>query len=138
MTDSRIEDRWAEVKFYFIVLELFSLRNKIHDVVNNIRYHAVNKEFDPEIVIECAQIALQSPTARPSRDEAIMLMKHYGVRVKEIKRRAKVHNRTIYSLLEKLENQDIHIYPKFSKTQNSHITQYVNAFYEIKGIGIEI
>lgn len=138
MQDTRIPKRWAEVQFYYIIIDILQLRNNILDVMQNIDYLSGLGKYNAEAVKEYAQEIIASPRTRPTKEEAILLCRTHDVPIKTIRQRFTIHLKTLYNLFNTYSEEQFTFYPRFSEKQNEQIQLYVDAVNKLKGVGINV
>lgn len=81
---SDIERRWLEVRFYYLILELYHVRNNFMDAMAVISVVRQISEKDTKRLQELAATMTSDPYYLPSDEEFIILASMNGIKQKDI------------------------------------------------------
>lgn len=129
-------DRWTEIQFYFICLDVISVRNNIMDLMDFIDNMTLFGRYEPERIKPLAQEILSSLRYRPSKEELCLICHKFKVPVAVIKQKTGIHNRTLYQLLDADEKDPRMFYPRFRQDQTDIIQTFVDTFNNFKKVGL--
>jgi len=131
-------ERWVEVQFYYICVDLLSINKDVLDLFDLIDSFAVIGRYDAEALKAVAQEALSTVRFRPSRDEFIAISLKFKVPPRSIKKRIKVHNRTLYSVVDQEKEDPRAFYARTDTETVEHMNRFVTIFNKLKKVGIEL
>lgn len=128
--------RWIEVQFYYICVDITGLNNNPMDLMDLIDNLTILGSYTPELIKTLAQELLCTVTSRPTKEEVCLLSYKYGILVKDIKTRTGIHNRTLYNMISEEEQNPRTFYPRFNSAQITQIEKFVNDFNKLKRVGL--
>ena len=134
--DSLALDRWTELQFYFICVDILKERNNIMDVMDLIDSLAIFGTYPPEPIKMLAQEVISSVRYRPSKEEFSAICHVFGASVKDIKHKGNISNRLYYRIIEDFKQNPIMFYPRMQKPKLELITKFVTQFNKLKKYGI--
>jgi hypothetical protein len=130
------EQRYIELQFYYICVDILNIRNNLMDVMDIIDAFAIFNTYQPEVLKTIAQEVVTSVRYRPSNEEFILLCHKNRVPIKHIKLRTKLANRTLYNLIE-ADNKDPRLfYPRLPPNKIEIITKFVTIFNNMRKVGL--
>ena len=129
------EKRWTEIKFYFIILDILNIRKNMLDVMDLIDNLAIFGQYSPEQLKPIAQEVISSIRFRPGKEEFITLASE-KMPVTAIKKRANLHNRIYYNIINKEKEDPRMYYPRLNDSKLEVIELFLKAFENIKEVGL--
>ena len=130
------EDRYYELMFFYILIDLLNIRKELNDVYDTIEFMNLWNEYEPELVKQVAQIMLTDPWVKPTREEFLVLTHKKKVPIKHIKKRTGLCNKKIYSVLNAEKDDPRAFYKRLSNNQIAIIKPFVDRFNKFKGVGL--
>lgn len=130
------EDRWDEIRFYSICMDILQLHNNIMDVLDFIDSLSFLNYYQPEQVKKIAQDCMNSFRFRPTKEEFCLICYDHEVPVRDITRRSGVHNNTLYRMIKTHKEDPRKFYARLLPNDLTHITAFLSCVDKIKGFGI--
>jgi hypothetical protein len=132
--------RWIELQFYFILYDIWNIRQNFSDILEFTKIIKIfNRKIDQSKICSLAQDALMNGKLKMNTDEYMLLCWKNYVPLRVIRK----YNKKIYSqslnrnIKHYKENPDDYFfYPKNSKEDDMLIKQFVEAVEKMKGVGI--
>lgn len=131
-----MEDRWIEIKFYYICQDIYDINKEIFDLMDFIQYAHNLTPFDINIVSDCAQRITTQIAFRPTRLEVIYLGAKSELPMVDIKRRVGINNRDYYKIFNEAQTNHPYFYSRFTKTEIEQIKIFVDFTYKFRKVGI--
>lgn len=129
------ENRWLEIQFYFICIDLNQINNNLMDLMDLVDNLALLGGYSSEIMKTLVQELLCTTIYKPNKEETCLLGYKYGVPIKQLKEKTGVHNRTLYNWLKEDAVNPRKYYPRFASEQLNEIEKFINTFNKIKKVG---
>jgi hypothetical protein len=136
MTDPLKEQRWTELQFYYICLDILTINNDMLDVMDFIDNVRIFGNYAPDLIKPIAQEVLSSLRFRPSREEFIILCQHMKIPIRNIRERSGVHNRQIYQIIEAEQKDPRLFYPRLTAFQLEEVKKFLHGVKQLKGVGL--
>jgi len=134
--DNAIDERWIEIQFYTICIDLLKLRDNLMDVMDMIDNLVIFGTYSPEQIKVLAQEAITSLQFRPTREEFCILAYIQGVPIKEIKQRTGFHNNTLYKLIHEEKRNPRLFYTRVTDEKRALLKKFVDTFNTFKKVGV--
>lgn len=131
-----MELRWIEIQFYQMCIDLFKIRNNIMDVMYFIDFIGEYTGENSDKYKILANEVINSSRIKPTREELIILSHHFKVPIKKLKEKIKVHNKTIYRIINEDKTNPRYFYPRLSNEQLKICSEFIEAVNKFKNIGI--
>lgn len=130
------EDRWSEIRFYSICMDILQLHNNVMDVLDFIDSLSFLNDYQPEQIKRIAQDCMNSIRFRPTKEEFCLICYDHKIPIREITRRSGVHNNTLYTMLKKHKEDPRRFYPRILPEDLEHINTFLTSIDKVKGFGI--
>ena len=128
--------RWAEIRFYYICLDIYHIRHNMIDVILTIEVISQIAETDFKTLKSVAGRMLGDPTYLPHRDEIVSLAFSMGLSKAKISKLFGFARVTIDTIL-KSERNRIHVpFPQFELKEDEKMNRFCETFDKIKEAGI--
>ena len=127
--------RWAEIRFYYICLDLYHIRQNMMDVILIIVVSQI-AETDFKILKALAGRMMGDPQYLPHRDEIISLAFAMNMKKTTISRLFGFTRSTIDTVLNSERNR-IHVpFPQFTVKEDEEMHKFCAIFDKVKQTGI--
>ena len=132
----QMELRWTEIRFYQICIDVYKVRNNIMDVMDFIDFISTYTNLQSNKYKMLANEVLNSYRIQPTREELVILCHHFKVPIRTLKNKLKIHNKTIYRIVNENKENPRNFYPRLSPQKIEEIAEFVNAVDIFKQIGV--
>lgn len=133
-----MEERWIELQFYYLCIDILNLRGNIADIMDFIDGMSYLGSYSPLIIKQIANEVIHSPYIRPSKDEFILLCRLNKLTIEYIRKRTKTCNREIYDLWNQHKDDLPYFRPRLQPDQIHNLKQFLEFLHTMKGWGIQI
>ena len=128
--------RWAEIRFYYICLDLYHIRHNMMDVILTIEVVSQIAETDFKLLKVIAGRMMGDPTYLPHRDEIVSLAFAMKMSKTDIHKLFNVARSTIDTILNSERNR-IHVpFPMFDIREDDEMYKFCETFDKLKKAGI--
>lgn len=128
--------RWAEIKFYYICLDLYHIRHNMMDVILMIEVVSQIAETNFKTLKIVASKMMGDPTYLPHRDEVVSLAFAMKMSKTDISKLFEISRSTVNTILNSERNR-IHIpFPQFEINEDEEMYKFCEIYDEVKKAGV--
>lgn len=128
--------RWAEIRFYYICLDLYHIRHNMIDVILTIEVVSQIAETNFKLLKIIASRMMGDPTYLPHRDEVVSLAYAMKLPKTKISKLFNVSRSTIDTILSSERNRIPVPFPQFELNEDEEMVKFCETFDQIKKAGI--
>ena len=129
-----MEERWLELKFFYLLRDIFTVKNDMMDVMELVESIQFLGNYSSEAVKQVAQRVLYNLRIKPTTTEFIVIAKTMKLSVDYIRQKTGLSNRQIYQILD--DNQTFYFYPRSTSEDLEIIKQFMSTYDILKRAGL--
>lgn len=130
--------RWIEIQFYFICVDLLKINNNIKDVLNTIDFILSIYKSEickAEYVKSIASFILKTNQLKPTKLEYCCLATDLKIPISQIQQRlGNISRQTYYNIIECTKDDPIGYYTRLDMLQFPQVEEFVRLFNKFKGV----
>ena len=131
--------RWIEIQFYFILYDIWHLRNNFKDILDFIKCIKIfDSTFNESKIASLAQDALINRRLHMNFEEYLILSWINKVPLRAIQKYRKIHKLTVTQHIKKYTThpEDYYFYPRNPKSDIMYMKAFLDAVETMRGVGI--
>ena len=133
-----IENRWIEIRFYFLCLDILNKTKRIPDLMDFIDSFAIFGNYNTKNIQELAQKILSDPYMAPGRQEFLILARKHKVSITKYEKILQMSRKTIYPLVNEETKNPRRFFNRFNIADVEEMKLFLEAYENFKECGLGV